>query len=110
MEEVDCIRIMSEYISSHAASPTYLISGPLLRESKLSYTDLSVGDATNTQSLAHMSATQKIKIVDMDVMSEAGSDAGEEDVKAEVQLENEPEDVVMEEKGEDVSFDNCTRS
>lgn len=50
-----------------------------------------------------MSATQKLKIVDMDVMSEAGSDADEEEIKAEESLENEPEDVVMEEKSEQVS-------
>lgn len=98
---------MSEYMSSHSASPTYLISGPLLQESTLSRTDLSVGDATNSQSLAHMSATQKIKIVDMDVMSDAGSEADEEEVKEveeEAKLENEPEDEVVERKGEEVSF------
>lgn len=66
-------------------------------------TDLSVGNVTNTQSLAHMSATQKLKIVDMDARSEAGSEADEEEVKAEESLENEPEDVVMEEKSEQVS-------
>lgn len=95
---------MSNYISKHDASPTYLISGSLLQESAVARTELSVGNVTNTQSLAHMSATQKLKIVDMDARSEAGSEADEEEVKAEESLENEPEDIVMEEKSEEVSF------
>lgn len=65
---------------------------------------MSVGNVTNTQSLAHMSATQKLKIVDMDARSDAGSEADEEEVKAEESLENEPEDVVMEEKSEQVCW------
>lgn len=100
----DTTRILSDYISKHDASPTYLISGPLLQESAVARTDLSVGNVTNTQSLAHMSATQKLKIVDMDARSDAGSEADEEEVKAEESLENEPEDVVMEEKSEQVGY------
>jgi DNA polymerase delta subunit 3 len=72
--------LLNDYLSSHDAVPTFLVSGPLLTHSSLGQTQTTASqDAPPTQSLAHLSATQKVRIVNMDEQSEDGnSEAGEE--------------------------------
>jgi hypothetical protein len=74
--------LLLSYHSSHEATATYILTGPLLRESTLTYTQLppqTQAEPKATQSLAHMGG--QVKIVDMDQMSdgEANSEADEDE-------------------------------
>jgi DNA polymerase delta subunit 3 len=66
--------ILLRYLNAHPTlAPTYILSGPLKSTSQLAQTQLEpVGPSSPgaTQSLAHL-ATQGVKIVDMDQMSDA---------------------------------------
>lgn len=77
--------LMQAYHSSHQCTATYVLTGPLLRDSTLTYTQFPVAtqvETKSTQSLAHLGG--QVKIVDMDQMSdgEANSEVDED--------ENEP--------------------
>lgn len=85
--------LLLHYFSTHPdVIPTYLLSGPLLATSAVAQTDLTRAaspSATATQSLAHLSATQKIRVVHMDEMSEDewNSEAEEEEEQKEEDFE-----------------------
>ncbi|CAK9783519.1 hypothetical protein CC85DRAFT_195073 [Cutaneotrichosporon oleaginosum] len=75
--------LLSEYISSHDAVPTFLVTGLLLAHSTLGQTQTTLSqEAPPTQSLAHLSATQKVRIVNMDEQSDDGnSEAGADEIE-----------------------------
>lgn len=74
--------LLNDYLSTHAAVPTFLVSGPLLAHSTLGHTQTTASqDAPPTQSLAHLSATQKVRIV----MDEQSDDDSSEDGADEVE-------------------------
>lgn len=83
-------------------TPTYLVSGPLLADASLGHNTLSQQDEpTTTQSLAHMSATQKVRIVNMDEMSDDGKSddgAGDEIEQLEAGAEEIEEDAEKKER------------
>lgn len=87
--------LLLHYQASHPdVVATYSLSGPLLSTSALGHTAVSATqDTPASQSLAHMSATQKLRIVDMDQMSddERNSEADEEEQRQEEALESEVE-------------------
>jgi DNA polymerase delta subunit 3 len=99
---------MQAYYATHPdVVPTYLLSGPLFSTATLAKTSIvDEAPAGATQSLAHMSATQKIRIVDMDQMSddERNSEADAEEERKEAELEQSgdamDEDGVTDEKEE----------
>lgn len=83
--------ILLRYLNAHPTlAPTYILSGPLKSTSKLAQTQLEpIGPASPgaTQSLAHL-ATQGVKIVDMDQMSDADRNS-EPDEADEMGMRNE---------------------
>ncbi|KAL1405217.1 hypothetical protein Q8F55_008842 [Vanrija albida] len=83
--------LLLHYLSTHPdVIPTYLLSGPLLATSALAQTTLTrAASPSATQSLAHLSATQKIRVVHMDEMSEDewNSEAEEEEEQNEEDFE-----------------------
>lgn len=97
------LSLMRAYLSSHpAVAATYLLSGPLLASSTLAQTQVAAnGGGPATQSLAHMSATQKIKIVDMDQMSddERNSEADAEEEREEIELEHSEDKIAVDDQG-----------
>lgn len=87
--------LLSYQKSNPNIAPTYLLSGPLKSTSKLETTaiDLSRAGSPNlngTQSLAHL-ATQGVRIVDMDEMSDAdrNSEDGDADELDEMGMKND---------------------
>jgi len=94
---------LKEYLASHPdVTPTYLLSGTLLSDSKIAHTSVTDdAPATGTQSLAHMSATQKLRIVDMDQVSddERNSEADAEEEREEIELEHSGESIKVEDEG-----------
>ncbi|KAL7419789.1 hypothetical protein Q5752_005705 [Cryptotrichosporon argae] len=69
--------LMLAQLGASAYRATYLVSGRLRATSKLTTTSLAARDSTDGggQSLAHLSATQKIRVVDMDERSEGEVDS-----------------------------------
>ncbi|BEI90194.1 uncharacterized protein CcaverHIS019_0302640 [Cutaneotrichosporon cavernicola] len=77
--------LLNDYLSTYDAVPTFLVSGPLLAHSTLGHTQTMLSqEAPPTQSLAHLSATQKVRIVNMDEQSDDGnSEAGDPEEEVE---------------------------
>jgi hypothetical protein len=85
--------LLLSYHSSHEATATYILTGPLLRESTLTYTQLppqTQAEPKATQSLAHMGG--QVKIVDdgADDAGALGVKGAEDDHEGELEAEETP--------------------
>ena len=84
--------ILLRYLNAHPTlAPTYILSGPLKSTSKLAQTQLEpIGPASPgaTQSLAHL-ATQGVKIVDMDQMSDDERNSEVDEAEDDVRMTND---------------------
>ncbi|WRT66008.1 uncharacterized protein IL334_002959 [Kwoniella shivajii] len=79
--------LLSEYSQSHSeVIPTFLLTGPLLSESKLSYTQLP----SLTQS--YIPTSRIVKIVDMDEMSEGDRNSEDDDGRDRMDIGNDKGD------------------
>lgn len=83
--------LLLSYYATHTATATYLLTGPLLRNSTLAYTQLPptapASPTTATQSLAHLGG--QVKIVDMDQMSDDERNSEVDDAEDDVRMTND---------------------
>ncbi|WWC96586.1 hypothetical protein V866_003454 [Kwoniella sp. B9012] len=75
--------LLSHYISNPSLSPTYLLTGPLLSTSTINQTQL------HSLTQIHGSSTQRVRIVDMDEMSEGDRNSEDEDDDDEKEVGND---------------------
>ncbi|OCF56883.1 hypothetical protein L486_05738 [Kwoniella mangroviensis CBS 10435] len=75
--------LLSHYNSNPSLSPTYLLTGPLLSTSTINQTQL------HSLTQIHGSSTQRVRIVDMDEMSEGDRNSEDEDDDDEKEVGND---------------------
>jgi hypothetical protein len=82
--------LLSSYHASHEATATYILTGPLLRTSTLTYTQFPAttqAEPKATQSLAHLGG--QVKIVDMDLQSDGEGNSEVDEDEDEITMTND---------------------